>query len=238
MKYLNLEALNQVDPEEFRSRKPYPWVNPRGLLHDAAYSALAESLPGTSLFEQSFDRSRKFGQKSHDRYNLEYEPGLAIAEPWQEFIEELRGDAYRAFLEDLYGRASFKIRFHWHYAPAGASVSPHCDSTQKVGSHLFYFNPSDTWQKSWGGGTWVLDDGGRFNRGSSPGFGDFDSELQSDFQDNTSFLFQRTARSWHGVRQIECPEGQLRKVFIVVIDGWRLTERVRSMILRPHVVRY
>jgi hypothetical protein len=164
MKYLDFEQLAKVDEHDFRNKRPFPWTNPEGLLHADAYRILADTLPDVSVCEMSFGKTRKFGQQSHDRYNLEYEPGLDIATPWKEFIEELRSDAYRDFLERLYGRGAFKLRFHWHNAPAGASVSPHCDSVQKVGSHLFYFNPSDAWDASWGGGTWVLDDAGRFHR--------------------------------------------------------------------------
>ena len=238
MKYLNLEQLAKVDECDFLSKRPFPWTNPEGLLYEDAYSVLAENLPEVDICEKSFDKARSHGQESHDRYSLEYAPGLDIAEPWEEFIEELRSDEYRNFLERLYGRDAFKLRFHWHYAPSGASVSPHCDSAQKVGSHLFYFNPSDSWDVSWGGGTWVLDDVGRFHRSSSPDFEDFDNALQSDFQGNTSFIFRRTAHSWHGVKEIRCPADQLRKVFIVVVDGWRFTEKIRSMALRPGAARY
>jgi hypothetical protein len=33
---------------------------------------------------------------------------------------------------------------------------------------------------------------------------------------NRSPLFARKEHSWHGVREIRCPEGHMRKVFIVV----------------------
>jgi hypothetical protein len=238
MKYLCPERMDEVDTAGFQHQKPFPWTNPRGLLHDAAYQTLADNLPDIGLFEKSFGKSRKFGQKAHDRYNLEFVPGLEIPEPWREFIEELTSERYRDFLARLLGRRAFRLRFHWHYAPAGASVSPHCDSSQKLGSHLFYLNPTGTWKAEWGGGTVALDDGGRLNRSSAPDFEDFDRKIASDGIGNTSFLFQRTDHSWHGVEEIRCPEEMMRRAFIVVIDGWSLSERLRSMVMRPDVARY
>jgi hypothetical protein len=49
---------------------------------------------------------------------------------------------------------------HWHYTPAGKSVSPHCDSFNKIGSQIFYFSTPEDWDRSWGGETVILDDKG------------------------------------------------------------------------------
>ena len=46
---------------------------------------------------------------------------------------------------------------------------------------------------------------------------DFDRAIDSTAMGNYSFLFVRNGNSWHGVREITCPEGHYRKVFIVVI---------------------
>jgi hypothetical protein len=45
---------------------------------------------------------------------------------------------------------------------------------------------------------------------------------------NRSMVFKRTPHSWHGVRAIDCPEGHLRKVFIVVIERVRPLKAVRK----------
>jgi len=235
---LNLERLASISTESFQHQQPFPFINPVGILHAEAYEQLVSSLPEVSAFEREVGASRSFGQRSHDRYNLEYTPGLPLSSVWQEFIEELKGEEYRGFLERLFGRGSLRLRFHWHYAWAGCSVSPHCDSRQKVGSHLFYMNPAKSWDASWGGATLVLDDGGKLHRSSAPDFSDFRGAVASDFLDNTSFLFSRTDHSWHGVEEIRCPEGAMRRVFIVVVDGWRFAERVRTRILRRDVVGY
>ena len=238
MTYLNFERLDEIDAGAFRAQKPFPWVNPVGALTDEGYWCLLDTLPEVSLFERSVGKVRKYGQRSHDRFNLEYQKALELSEPWRAFIDELTGEEYHRFLERMFGRGSFRLRFHWHYAGNGSSVSPHCDSNQKLGSHVFYLNSSREWDPDWGGATWVLEDGGRFARRTSPEFEDFDQAQPSVFLDNTSFLFQRTGRSWHGVREIHCPEDALRRVFIVVIDGWRFRERAVTRLQRRNVERY
>jgi hypothetical protein len=235
---LNLERLEAVSAEAFQKQQPFPWANPLGLLQPGIHERLVESLPDLILFEHSVGVERKFGQSAHDRYNLEYRPEIALSEVWRQFIEELKGEAYRNFVERLYGRGSLRLRFHWHYAYAGCSVSPHCDSAQKVGSHLFYMNSSKSWDASWGGATLVLDDERRMHRSSSPDFSDFESVIASEFMDDASFIFQRTDHSWHGVQEIHCPEGAMRRVFIVVVDGWRWAEQIRTRLLRPNMAGY
>ncbi len=238
MQCLNLERLESVSADAFQRQRPFPWANPVGLLRREAHEQLVNSLPDVSQFERKVGVARKFGQRSHDRYNLEYRPGIVLSDVWQKFIEELKGEQYRNFLERLFGRRSLQLRFHWHYAYSGCSVSPHCDSAQKVGSHLFYMNSSKSWNPSWGGATLVLDDRGRIHRSSSPDFSDFESAVASEFMNNTSFIFERTDHSWHGVKEIHCPEGAMRRVFIVVVDGWRWAEQIRTRLLRRNVVGY
>jgi hypothetical protein len=238
MAYLDFDRLDALDARAFRTQKPFPFVNPEKLLTADAYRHLLGSLPDVSLFEADFGRVRKFGQESHDRYNLEYRDGLAISEPWQEFIDELRGDHYRGFLARMFGQPEFGLRFHWHYAPRGCWVSPHCDSKRKLGSHLFYMNSSDDWHASWGGQTVVLDDGGCIGHGSSPAVEDFEGSVEASCLDNRSFLFRRTPRSWHYVKRMECPEDALRRVFIVVVDDRRLVHRLLSGMRSRNVASY
>jgi hypothetical protein len=238
MSYLRFDKLGELDSKGFQRQKPFPWVNPAGLLTDSGYWELVETLPAVELFEPEFGVKRRFGQQPHERFNLEYHDGLAVSAPWQTFIDELRSDRYRSFLARMFGTKHFKIRLHWHYAPRGASVSPHCDSKRKLGSHLFYMNSSRDWEDRWGGQTMVLNDEGRFNHRTSPSFTDFNSTVTATCSDNMSFMFRRTPHSWHGVREIACPEGKMRKVFIVVIDDWRLSHRFLSGIRQREVQTY
>lgn len=218
MSYLDLDRLEAIDATLFRGRKPFPWLNPAGLLTDTGYQHLIENLPDVSVLDPVFGVKRSHGQRSHDRYAVEYHDGLPVAGAWKDFANELRGPAYRNFLARMLGTDAFDINLHWHYTPNGRSVSPHCDSTRKLGSHIFYFNTQDDWDPDWGGQTLVLDDGGRFDAKSAPQFEDFDRIITSQVTGNYSLLFARTDRSWHGVQEIACPDGRLRKVFIVVIN--------------------
>ncbi len=132
---------------------------------------------------------------------------------------------------------SLAVRFHWHYTPASCQVSPHTDSKKKLASHIFYLNDETDWDPAWGGETVILDDGGRLPRRSAPRFEDFEGGRSAETLGNRSLLFMNGPHAWHGVREVACPEGALRKVFIVVVDkpdlGRRLRDGVRA--LQAHV---
>jgi hypothetical protein len=207
-----------IDREAFRRRHPFPWTNPQGFLTEPGFRELCAHMPELEQFTAFFSKERKHGQKSHDRYVLEYDESLALPEPWARFIDELRSDAYRRFVRGLLGHRFVGLRFHWHYTPAGCVVSPHCDAAGKLGTQIFYLNTPQDWDPSWGGGTVILDDHGRFDPASSPDFDAFEQVAEAETMGNRSIIFGRRGNSWHGVRQIRCPEGALRKVFIVVFE--------------------
>ena len=215
--YLNDDKLEAIDPQAYCAQSPFPWVNPFGLLHEEAFRHLLEALPDRSLFTPTFGRSRKYGQKSHDRFTLKYREGLTLPKPWEEFLQELRGKPYRNFLSKLFHTRSFEIDFFWFYTPDGCSISPHCDHKNKVGAHLFYFNTDQDWKPEWGGETLLLDDGGHINRKSAPEFEEFSNEIASRTIGNYSLIFTRTPNSWHGMKEIHCPEDFMRKVFMVAV---------------------
>ena len=219
MHYLDRDKLDAVDAAAFANMKPYPFVNPAGLLTDDGYRRLLENQPDVSALTPSFGRKRSHGQYPHDRYVLEYQPGLElIREEWHEFVAELHSPPYTHFIKRLYGRNRFRLNMHWHYTPNGCVVSPHCDALHKTGSHIFYLNTPGDWDPSWGGQTLMLDDCGRFAVNSSPNFEDFDRIVAGECIGNFSTLFARRHQSWHGVRELKCPEDKLRKVFVVVIN--------------------
>lgn len=237
VQYIDFEKLEALDPTTYQRQKPYPWVNPADLIREDSYQALYQSLPDVSQLEKSFGAPRRAGQKPHDRYLLEYEEGLEVPAPWEEFIGELRGDRYRSALSRLLGVRTLEFRMHWHYAPNGSSVSPHCDAARKLGSHIFYFNTTADWKPEWGGETLVLDDGGRFARSSAPDFDDFPAAIASESLGNRSFIFSRSGKSWHGVREIQCPPDRMRRVFIVVLNQVTTWWRVRDTISRREIQR-
>lgn len=236
VKYLNAAALDSMDAEAFRHQSPYPWVAPAGLLNDQGFRELLANLPPVSRFERVFDKQRKHGQTPHNRFALEWESKLELPPPWEEFIGELRSGIYREFLARML-QVDVRLRFHWHYTPRGCSVSPHCDARRKLGSHIFYFNDADAWDPEWGGQTLVLDDHGRLHRDSNPEFDAFDCVATSEVAGNNSFLFLRRGNSWHGVREIQAPEGEFRKVFIVIFEKLGMGSRVIRRLGSPNASR-
>jgi len=229
MIYLDYEQLNS-ETRGFRRTKPYPWANPEAGIGNDAYRALLNRLPPIELFKKDFGYERNHGQQGHDRYTLEYDESLPVDPRWHEFVAELRTGRYRSFLRKLYGFRPMDLRFHWHYTPNSCAVSPHCDSRGKIGSHIFYFNTDDDWKAEWGGQTLILDDHKRLNCKTAPAFDVFEDFHAAKAIGNRSLLFMRTPHSWHGVKAIDCPEGALRKVFIVVIRRTKPLKALRNFI--------
>lgn len=238
MRYLDIEKLEAIDATEFRNTRPYPWINPQGLLTDEGFELLLDNMPDVSLFEKKFGYERIAGQKPHDRYSLEYAPDTPVPTPWKEFIQELCGDRYRNKLAELFGARKINMRFHWHYTPNGCSVSPHTDSVREHGSQIFYFNSEKDWDPAWGGDTLVLDDGGRMEFESAPTLEDFKNEIAAESLGNHSLIFERTRHSWHAVREITCPQDRLRRVFIVVTNPENLYRTLRDKVMRKQVHRF
>jgi len=230
MKYINKDNLNALSAKEFQKAYPYPWINPQGFLTEEGFNTLQATLPDLELFEGRFGRQRSFGQKGHDRYTLEYDEALDIAPQWHEFVGELKSGAYLHWAKKLLGAWAMKLTFHWHYTPKGCSVSPHCDSRVKLGSQIFYFNTDQDWQPEWGGETVVLDDKHKLDFKSSPSFDDFEQTFSAETLGNRSLMFKRTNHAWHGVKELNCPEDKLRKVFIVVFEKVRPIKNIRNRI--------
>ena len=217
MTILDADKLAALDPAEVRDRKPFPWLHVEKLITDQGYRRLLDSLPDKSEFDRIYGKRRPGGQKPHNRYALQYKPWKSYPEPWAELIAELNGPLYKNFVANVVGHNKFLLHCHWHYTPVGCSVSPHTDAPWKYGSHIFYLNTEDDWDEAWGGNTVVLDDGGRFKVRSAPKFEDFDREISAPSMGNRSLFFARNDHSWHGVKELNCPEDKLRKVFIVEI---------------------
>ena len=238
MNYLNIDKLRSLSREEFLAVNPYPYFNSEGVLTDSGFQDLLENMPSLDMFEQKFGHERRAGQSPHDRYSLEYTSDMPVPKPWREFIGELRSDAYRKEIERLLGAKRAEFRFHWHYTPSGADVSPHCDARREHGSHLFYFNSKESWDPAWGGATLALDDGGQLDYNTAPALEDFEEIIEFESIGNASALMLRTDHSWHAVRPIACPGDKLRKVFIVVINPDSLFWKVRDRIIGKTIQRF
>jgi hypothetical protein len=219
MEYLDFAKLESIDLAAYRATRPYPWIALEGALTDAGYRELLATLPPMELFVKEFGYQRKHGQQSHDRYALEWseEREAELPAPWVSLIHECLSPRYREIICRLYEAPECKFRFHWHYTPSGCSVSPHCDSPDKLGSHIFYLNTRQEWDPAWGGETLILDDGGRIDRQSSPGFEAFPPPVRAPSLGNRSLIFSSRNHGWHGVETVRCPEDRMRQVFIVVV---------------------
>lgn len=218
MDYLNRACLAAVSAEGFRGRQPYPWTTLDGSLTPQGYEALRQSLPAVEGFDRQVGIRRSYGQAPHDRYLLHYRPGLELAPPWQEFLAELQGSVYKEFLRRVLGPRTFIPTFEWYFAWEGCAVSPHCDAARKLATHIFYFNTEGDWDAAWGGEILILDSERRFKAHSAPQFDELKVAASLEPRGNGSLVFERTPHSWHGVRPLRCPPGQLRKLFIVTIN--------------------
>jgi len=213
--FIDPEGLRAFDVTGFHGQSPFPWATWYEPVRRERYAELRRSLPKPEAFRRVAGRLRRFGQRPHDRYVLDYRSDLPVAPCWHEFVAELQGAAYRELIARLLGTGAFRLNFHWHFTPRGCSVSPHCDAEWKLGSHIFYFNTEFDWDAAWGGSTVILDDAGQISHRSAPDFDDFATTHDEPCIGNRSMLFARTDHSWHGVRPLTSPDGALRKVFIV-----------------------
>ncbi len=222
MKYLNLDCLESVAAEEFQNRKPYPWVHMQGTLTSEGWDRLRATLPDISEFRRMIGVKRSYGQAPHNRGILHYLDGVNVAEPWKEFIGELRGKTYDAWVRRMLGvgpKQKLILTMEWYYAWQGCSVSPHCDARRKIATHIFFFANDEDWPRKWGGDILIFDDGGRYKAHSAPGFDDLKVAASLDLRKNGSLLFQRTEHSWHGVRPLQSPDPDIyRKLFIMTVN--------------------
>lgn len=218
MQYLNEQCLQHISPQEFRARRPYPWVAMENSLTAEGYESLRQTLPAVISFDCLVGVKRAYGQAPHDRYLLHYQPTLDLAAPWKQFIAELQGGEYQSFLRRMLGKRKFILTFEWYYAWEGCAVSPHCDAARKMATHIFFFNTRKDWNPVWGGEILILDSGRRFRTHSAPNFDDLKVAASLEPWGNESLFFQRTPHSWHVVRPLKCPPGNLRKLFIVTIN--------------------
>lgn len=225
-------AIERIDAVAFENNQPGPWGSFEGLLTSERFRQLNETFPPLSLFEKHTGIPRYHGQRSHNRWYLALEhsiydnnvPGtqgcvsLQQLDPaWQEFISALRDShSYNRMIRRLLGEDQYVVRFAWHVAGSGCDVSPHLDDPLKAGTHIFYFNTSDSWKEEWGGQTLFLID--PKVEEMNPEIGDFEQIVQAPIVDNKSMLFRNTSLAWHGVATINCEEGHYRRLFNVIFQ--------------------
>jgi hypothetical protein len=222
MQYLNRDVMDQVSAEAFQQQQPYPWVNLQNTLTPEGFEQLRAALPDISQFRRMVGVKRGHGQGYHDRAILHYRPDIALSQPWEDFVAELKGRYYESFLRRMLGVPAGRqliLSMEWYYAWQGCGVSPHCDARRKLATHIFYFNTEQDWESNWGGRILLLDDDRRLKAHSGPSFEELKIAQSLDPRGNASLLFQRTEHSWHGVRPLESPSPDvLRKLFIITTN--------------------
>ena len=218
MEYLNRKVLESLPTENFQKAEPYPFAHIDRSLTPAGYERLRATLPGLENFDRHEGMKRAYGQAPHNRYMLHYKAGLELPGPWQEFLDELRGEYYQRFLRRLLGPHNYIPTFSWHYAWEGCSVSPHCDAARKRATHIFHFNDENDWDQAWGGATLILASERPISTHSAPRFDELKVVAAHGPAGNGSLLFQRTPHSWHGMKPLKCPPGKLRQIFSVTLN--------------------
>jgi hypothetical protein len=251
--FIDYELLRSFDADSFKDKRPFPWSNLHGFLKTESFRALYSEFPPLELFEYHHNISRAHGQRPHNRHYLAYENSIYHKEDmaegggivrhdelpvaWQRFMDELEtSDEYHRFVRRAFDVPSFDARFAWHVGSQGSEVSPHLDTSRKLGTHILYFNTSDDWDAEWGGATLVL--GGKQTQAMNPDFADFQTCDEACIVDNHSFLFKNTPDAWHGVTALTCPPGNYRRLFNLIFErphnpGRRLLDRARNL-LSPH----
>lgn len=233
MSIINWQNLDKISSDEFTNDKIFPFVEIPEILHKNEYSKLLESMPDVQYFYENKGEARRDGTKPHSRFGYggwNYK-NLILPDTWKKFIDDIKSNNYRKFLSRLFNTNEFAIRFMWHYAGQGQSVSPHFDSPRKLGSHIFYFN-DEKWDENWGGQTVLcFDRTKRIKSESRPALSNFDSYFKAKGNNNSSLLFMNSNISWHCVEPLKCPEGFLRKVFIIVIEKETKIEKIKRYFL-------
>lgn len=228
--FLNYDVMARFEINLFRTNRPFPWFNFSQFLTPSGFEELHRDFPSIEFFERHFGLARPYGQRPHNRYYLAYEESIyhdgpppdqgivshaRLPRTWQLFIEELRqGREYKQFIKTALGAGHYKARYAWHVGFSGDEVSPHVDSPDKIGTHIFYFNTSEDWNPGWGGNTLLLSD--KQTTAMNPDFTDFRRTMSVETRDNRSFLFKNTGDAWHGVETLTCPSGRHRRLFNVI----------------------
>jgi hypothetical protein len=228
----DLECLEVLKVRRDLPENSFFWAEILRFFPDNFFNLLCEDYPHISLFDKHVGIPRGL-QRPHDRYylslnsgpysvkrNIFHAKGVAkkrhLSKSWIYFIDKLESQEYRDFVSDLFQAENFTLRFAWHMGFAGAEISPHVDATNKLGTHIFYFNPEGQWDPSWGGNTVLLGDLQKDIE--NPEFSDFGCSWNASNIGNTSLIWRNTPLAWHGVRPLAAPVGCFRKIFTVVIN--------------------
>lgn len=242
---LNERKLEEIveNKKEFYKTKPYPHINPQGLINEKYFKLLRDNDPyieSKSEFRGIRDNEREFifdfkASERKQKLNGVYFPDI-----WMEFLDELDSNIYKDFISNLLDvpQNKYYLLFSWSYRHKH-SHNIHPDSEKKLATHLFYFLDETNWDESYGGQTSI------FKKRIIPKKPD-DKIIKNleDFKDeraflgmskkelyfyqfvknpiimgNRSLLFKRSMKSFHGVFPYDTTlnGGAIRKVFFPVV---------------------
>lgn len=216
--------------KQFNENLPFPYINFSNLLDPYFFYDLAENYPSITLLKLDIGTKRDYKQRPHDRFiasyavnkkllgDLSYIDFQNFSPVWQKFINEIykENSPYRNLLKRYLGCGEVnRIRLDFHVSSTGHDVSPHFDSPQKFGTHIWYFNTNQNWKEEWGGQTLIL--GGKSIPQNNPEISDFTFIKSSEILENKSLLFKNIESSWHAVDKIACPDGVYRRILNIVV---------------------
>lgn len=190
----NMINLNRISEHKLET-EPYGWARIDGLFSPGDARALAATYP-----HDHFKRlSAHGGEKDYDyearsliRMGADAPsfPG-ELSAAWRGFAEDLLSPAYRNAMALLTGcdlsNSPLEVNV-FHYGP-GASLGAHPDLSDKIITHVFYFNES-----------WNPKDGGCLSILRSPDAKDVVTEIPPLV--GTSAVIVRSDSSWHAVAPV------------------------------------
>lgn len=210
--------------------KPFPFYEFNNFIDKKYFDILIQHLPELKYFKREDDIARAYGQTPHNRYELVYRLNdKNIPNEWHNFIQQLRSRDFYNIYAKLLGVKTFYYQFHWHYARSGDEVSPHTDSYNKFGSHIFYLNSKKNWNLKWGGATLILKAKKGIRLNHAPPLSKFIVIHKQKIFSNKSLFFKKTKNSWHAVSKIEAPKNSLRMIFTVVFYNQEIYENTLTL---------
>jgi hypothetical protein len=170
-------------------------------VNDLAMADLVATYP-TARFRQvtQNDEYKQFVVQARNDIQLR---DLGDPCPWQRFLRQVTGPAYRAAMQDLTGldltEAILKVAFYRY--PPDAWFSPHPDDERKLLSHIFYINA-----------VWPDDAGGRLLIHARKDPDDVHASVVPLV--GTSVAVVRSDNSWHSVQPVAAGCGLTRQSLI------------------------
>lgn len=190
----NMIDLNRISQHKLET-EPYRWAVIDGLFSPGDGAALAATYPHDHfklLSSRGGEKDYEYEACSLIRMGADAASHPAdLSEAWRGFAEDLLSPAYRNAMSLLTGcdlsNAPLEVNV-FHYGP-GASLGAHPDLSDKVVTHVFYFNES-----------WNPKDGGCLSILRSPDPKDIVTEVPPLV--GTSAVIVRSENSWHAVAPV------------------------------------